>query len=226
VQTVAPGGGLPAEASARDVVIDLYCYRKYGHNEGDEPRFTQPLMYAKIDQKRTVREVFIDRLVETARSRSSRRRRSRDRAAVSTSTACSTSRRRAAFDLVPNGDAAASGRSTSAVATRTCRKRQHGRARARSSRRCIDKITTVPEGFTPHPRVQRFVLDKQRETLTKNEPRSTGAPRRISRSRRSSSKARAAVSPARTCVAARSAIVTPSSSTRSHGHGYTAASRA
>jgi hypothetical protein len=48
----------------RDVVIDLYCYRKYGHNEGDEPRFTQPLMYAAIDQKRTVREVYIEKLVE------------------------------------------------------------------------------------------------------------------------------------------------------------------
>ena len=37
----------------QDVVIDMYCYRKYGHNEGDEPRFTQPLMYALIDKKPT-----------------------------------------------------------------------------------------------------------------------------------------------------------------------------
>ncbi|MFI5301477.1 MAG: 2-oxoglutarate dehydrogenase E1 component [Polyangiales bacterium] len=42
-----------------DVVIDLYCYRKYGHNEGDEPRFTQPTMYAAIDKKQTIRDIFV-----------------------------------------------------------------------------------------------------------------------------------------------------------------------
>jgi 2-oxoglutarate dehydrogenase E1 component len=48
----------------QDVVIDMYCYRKYGHNEGDEPRYTQPVMYALIDKKPTVREVYVARLVE------------------------------------------------------------------------------------------------------------------------------------------------------------------
>jgi 2-oxoglutarate dehydrogenase E1 component len=47
----------------QDVVIDMYCYRKYGHNEGDEPRFTQPVMYALIDKKPTVRDVYVARLV-------------------------------------------------------------------------------------------------------------------------------------------------------------------
>jgi 2-oxoglutarate dehydrogenase E1 component len=51
----------------QDVVIDMYCYRKYGHNEGDEPRYTQPLMYALIDKKPTVREVYVARLVEAGR---------------------------------------------------------------------------------------------------------------------------------------------------------------
>jgi 2-oxoglutarate dehydrogenase E1 component len=49
----------------KDVVIDMLCYRKYGHNEGDEPRYTQPLMYQLIDRKPTVREVYVKKLVET-----------------------------------------------------------------------------------------------------------------------------------------------------------------
>ncbi|MEM1353774.1 MAG: 2-oxoglutarate dehydrogenase E1 component [Planctomycetota bacterium] len=47
----------------RDVVIDMYCYRKRGHNEGDEPRYTQPLMYRDIDQRPGVREAYLDRLL-------------------------------------------------------------------------------------------------------------------------------------------------------------------
>ncbi|HEY1955731.1 MAG TPA: 2-oxoglutarate dehydrogenase E1 component [Polyangiaceae bacterium] len=52
---------------AQDVVIDMYCYRKYGHNEGDEPRFTQPLMYAVIDKKPSVREMYVKKLVEAGK---------------------------------------------------------------------------------------------------------------------------------------------------------------
>ncbi|MCB9507076.1 MAG: 2-oxoglutarate dehydrogenase E1 component [Myxococcales bacterium] len=47
----------------RDVCIDLVGYRKYGHNEGDEPRFTQPQMYAVIDARDSVRDRFAAKLV-------------------------------------------------------------------------------------------------------------------------------------------------------------------
>ncbi|NND98725.1 MAG: 2-oxoglutarate dehydrogenase E1 component [Pirellulaceae bacterium] len=48
----------------RDVVIDLYAYRRWGHNEGDEPRFTQPRMYSVIDRRASVREQYLNRLLE------------------------------------------------------------------------------------------------------------------------------------------------------------------
>ena len=48
----------------RDVVIDMYCYRRHGHNESDEPRFTQPEMYRTIDEKPTVRDSYLKHLVK------------------------------------------------------------------------------------------------------------------------------------------------------------------
>ena len=48
----------------RDVVIDMYCYRRFGHNESDEPRFTQPLMYKAIDSRPTIRDSYLKRLLK------------------------------------------------------------------------------------------------------------------------------------------------------------------
>lgn len=47
----------------RDVFIDLLCYRKYGHNEGDEPKFTQPQLYKIISKHPSPREIYLEKLV-------------------------------------------------------------------------------------------------------------------------------------------------------------------
>lgn len=46
----------------KDVYIDLLCYRKYGHNEGDEPRFTQPLLYKAIAKHKNPRDLYVEHL--------------------------------------------------------------------------------------------------------------------------------------------------------------------
>ena len=48
----------------QDIFIDMVCYRRYGHNEGDEPKFTQPQLYALIDKHANAREVYTQHLIE------------------------------------------------------------------------------------------------------------------------------------------------------------------
>ncbi len=48
----------------RNVVIDLYCYRRWGHNEGDEPSFTQPLLYRAVRKRQSVRDGYLEHLLE------------------------------------------------------------------------------------------------------------------------------------------------------------------
>src|SRR5262245_1411158 len=48
----------------RDVVIDMWCYRRLGHNEGDEPFFTQPILYRAIKQRKPVREGYLEHLLK------------------------------------------------------------------------------------------------------------------------------------------------------------------
>ncbi|MPY69717.1 MAG: 2-oxoglutarate dehydrogenase E1 component [Alphaproteobacteria bacterium] len=47
----------------KDVVVDIWCYRRFGHNEGDEPAFTQPLMYKAIAEQPSTRKIYADKLI-------------------------------------------------------------------------------------------------------------------------------------------------------------------
>jgi 2-oxoglutarate dehydrogenase E1 component len=65
-EAVAYVCGLAAEFRQefkRDVVVDIFCYRKYGHNESDEPMFTQPIMYREISKRKLPADIYSDRLV-------------------------------------------------------------------------------------------------------------------------------------------------------------------
>jgi 2-oxoglutarate dehydrogenase E1 component len=48
----------------KDVVIDMWCYRRHGHNEGDDPSYTLPLMYRRIEEHRSVRKLYVESLVK------------------------------------------------------------------------------------------------------------------------------------------------------------------
>lgn len=150
-----------------DVVIDLYCYRKYGHNEGDEPRFTQPKMYAAIDQKKTVREAYISKLVklgsitsEQADEMAARKKAGLEKALAEA--------KAGGFDLVPTWmlglwEGYSGGADADAPEADTSVAREQ-------LDHVLRGLIRVPEGFKPHPRLKRFVLDKQRDILEKGEP--------------------------------------------------------
>ncbi|MFO0694845.1 MAG: 2-oxoglutarate dehydrogenase E1 component [Polyangiales bacterium] len=150
-----------------DVVIDLYCYRKYGHNEGDEPRFTQPVMYATIDRKRSVREVYIDRLVQTGKTTVEQAKQiEEDRKAyleqmLDEAKTGAFSLEVPAMQGVWQDYRGGLDIDTPKVFTGYPKEKLQ---------ELLGKIVTLPEGFTPHPRVKRFVLDKQKEILDKDEP--------------------------------------------------------
>ena len=50
---------------AKDIIVDITCFRKYGHNELDEPSFTNPLMYKKINERKSVPDLYKEKIVKT-----------------------------------------------------------------------------------------------------------------------------------------------------------------
>ena len=48
---------------SKDIFVDMVCYRRHGHNESDEPRFTQPLLYKTIESHPNPREIYVQKLI-------------------------------------------------------------------------------------------------------------------------------------------------------------------
>ena len=144
---------LPA-AFHKDVVIDMVCYRRHGHNEGDDPSYTQPLMYKRIDERRSVRKLYTEALVKRGDLTLEEAESALDDFQHE---AAGRARRDAASAPPTPAKAARPPAPVGRAAPRRDRRRP-GRARPASSH----ALTELPEGFTVHPK-----LAKQFETRAK-----------------------------------------------------------
>jgi 2-oxoglutarate dehydrogenase E1 component len=135
-------------AFRKDVVIDLICYRRRGHNEGDNPAFTQPLMYDLIDAKRSTRKLYTEALigrgditVEEAEQALRDYQAKLEQAFTETREAAKKPKEAAAMRVPPTEVIKWSHDDTpTAISDETLK-------------RIVDTQLNLPEGFTPHPRL-------------------------------------------------------------------------
>ena len=145
----------------KPVVIDMFCYRRHGHNEGDEPSFTQPLMYKAIAAHRSTLEIYSDKLVGegvvTAGEVEKMKADWRERLDVELEAALSyrankadwLDGRWAGFKTGGDGDDPRRGKTGVDIG---------------ALKEIGDKITTLPEGFHLHRTLNRF-LDGRRKSI-------------------------------------------------------------
>jgi 2-oxoglutarate dehydrogenase E1 component len=143
----------------RDIVIDMWCYRRFGHNEGDEPSFTQPLMYDEIRKHPPVSELYGARLMEEGVV---------DQAWIDARIAEFTELLNGEFEAaksyLPNKADWFEGRwsGLGRPATPETERRNVGTAVDEAAIRSVGEVlTTVPEGLNVHKTLQR-ILDAKR----------------------------------------------------------------
>src|SRR5580692_10143503 len=146
----------------KPVVIDMFCYRRFGHNEGDEPAFTQPLMYKTIRAHKTALAIYAEKLVaegviaegEAEKLQAAWRQRLDEEF-------------EAAQSFKPNKadwlDGAWSKMHAARLDEDDARRGRTG-VEEKTLRMIGERITSVPKGFAVHRTIQRF-LDNRREAL-------------------------------------------------------------
>jgi len=133
----------------RDVVVDMFCYRKYGHNEGDDPSFTHPLMYKIIERKKSQPVLYAESLISQG-----------------IVTREETERRRSEFreSLKAALQEARTVEVEGPVLTREPNAWEWGERVAgppeETLRGLAEKLTTVPPGFHMHPKLKRIIDEK------------------------------------------------------------------
>jgi 2-oxoglutarate dehydrogenase E1 component len=142
----------------KDVVIDMYCYRRHGHNEGDEPSFTQPLMYAKIKDRPGLSEVYTEQLILrgdlTVEETEGISREFQDKL-------------QSALEEVKTGPKPTGMKGYGGRWARMSRSYSHAPVETavpyETLLRVVRAMTTVPEGFTAHPKIIRMLESRAQE---------------------------------------------------------------
>ncbi|MFZ5445401.1 MAG: 2-oxoglutarate dehydrogenase E1 component [Myxococcota bacterium] len=149
-----------------DVVIDLVCYRKYGHNEGDEPRFTQPKMYERITARKTVRALYAEELAAKGRLDAAASKKIYDDCVHHFSEAFTKSK---TPSLVKDPDHLQGvWRNFRGGPDRDTPQLDTG-VPAAKLKELLAPLSQTPEGFTLHPNVQKGVIDKRQKMLKDEE---------------------------------------------------------
>jgi 2-oxoglutarate dehydrogenase E1 component len=155
-----------------DVVIDLVCYRKYGHNEGDEPAFTQPTMYQLIRSHPTPRQVYAQQLAE--RGAISAEESAAVHAEITQRFADAHAASRQA-NLVKD-PAALGGVWTEYVGGLDKDVPQVDTSVPEARLKALlTKLATVPDGYELHPNIQRGVIEARQRMVAGEEPVDWGA---------------------------------------------------
>jgi 2-oxoglutarate dehydrogenase E1 component len=140
----------------KDVVIDMFCYRRWGHNEGDDPSYTQPLMYRKIRQHPSVTDLYSQRLIREKLLSKDDVEAMRQRV---------NKRLNEVFDETQRSKQDYEVQELSAVSVESipsfC---PHTAIDEATVARVIHGITTFPEDFHLHPKLKKLI-DSRREVL-------------------------------------------------------------
>src|SRR4051795_8750608 len=146
----------------RDFVIDMYCYRKYGHQEVDEPSFTQPDLYAKIDKRPSVTQIYkrelLDRGVLTQDDAASLETEFELRLEMALEHIRSLEKQKA-------DEQAKFKESTAFFKSKYTAKPKPPAISQETLRAVVDGITRVPEGFHILPKVKKMLIDRRRKIL-------------------------------------------------------------
>jgi 2-oxoglutarate dehydrogenase E1 component len=151
----------------RDVVIDMYCYRRYGHNEGDEPSFTQPDLYAKIEKRPSVTQLYKRELLEAGTLSED------DAVSLETEFGLRLEMTRDEVDAIEKRKASEKARfreSTAIFQPEYSSESEPTAISENTLKTIVDGLTRVPEDFEIQPKIKRIVIDHQRKVFEDGGP--------------------------------------------------------